>query len=424
MYSISLLRPPWDGQEPSAMKTSIRYVCLHPQTDHRQSLGSSSHHPQELPTIVNDDDLLPHAIRPSTSKTQSIMMAPVEHIKLCRIVESVLRDLYPIRPPSMPLRIELAAKYSHDLRKWRARLSRFLDAEGVDSSLLIPLYQRQRNVLNLAYYHTMLLVHRPFLLSNFASLANIDARPGNEETSNRSIVGAIHANIDDCLEAAMGIVRIVDDIFQSSQIFRAFWFTQYYAFCAVVVLYIYRIQQHIVEPGKCDNYFEAGQRCQAQLSTLSESDCLSKRYCLVLEELRLEAARQTNREIAPLPSIPLPTSTSSASRVLKQSRSLGGTGAAHMHPALPPATSAFSLSQTDATSQADGISAQDTSATTFSSAFYGGSIHETTPQGGVFSTWMGDTGFMEDLTSWGQFDSLVTAGIGVLDGSGFQGDGM
>lgn len=381
---------------------------------------------QELPTIVNDDDLLPHTIRPSTSKTQSIMMAPVEHIKLCRIVESVLRDLYPIRPPSMPLRIELAAKYSHDLRKWRARLSRFLDAEGVDSSLLIPLYQRQRNVLNLAYYHTMLLVHRPFLLSNFASLANIDARPGNEETSNRSIMGAIHANIDDCLEAAMGIVRIVDDIFQSSQIFRAFWFTQYYAFCAVVVLYIYRIQQHIVEPGKCDSYFEAGQRCQAQLSTLSESDCLSKRYCLVLEELRLEAARQTNREIAPLPTIPLPTWTSSGSRALTQSQSqsqaasqsISATDTTHMHPALPSATTAFSMPQTHATAQADGITSQDASAAPFSSAFYTG------PQSNVFGTWMGDTGFMEDLTSWGQFDSLVTAGIGVLDGSGFQGDGM
>jgi hypothetical protein len=30
---------------------------------------------------------------------------------------------------------------------------------------------------------------------------------------------------------------------------------------------------------------------------------------------------------------------------------------------------------------------------------------------------------MADLTSWGQFDSLVTAGIGLFDSAGMQGDG-
>lgn len=327
--------------------------------------------------MIDDHDLHPLSMNTSLSKSQSVMMAPVEHIKLSRIVSCVLRDLYPIRPPTTTQRLELATKYSKDLREWRAGQSRFLDAQGVDSSLILPLYQRQRNVLNLSYYHTMLLVHRPFLLSNFASLSNTDARPGNISNISTS------ANIAECLSAAMGIVTIVDDIFQGSQIFRAFWFTQYYAFCAVVVLYIYRIQQHLSEPGKCDDYFAAGQKCQAQLSSLGDTDCLSKRYCLVLEELRLEAARQTERQIAPLP--------------------------------LPSGFRAVNHDRHDTML----TGREDAPAGAFATPFYGGTV----PQTPESEAWL-EGAWMADLTSWGQFDSLVTAGIGVLDGGGgLQGDG-
>ncbi|KAF2734740.1 hypothetical protein EJ04DRAFT_564019 [Polyplosphaeria fusca] len=348
---------------------------------------------QELPTIVNDSDLHPSFMDPLASRAQSLMMAPIEHIKLSRIISLVLRDLYPIRPPSMAHRIDLAAKYTEDLHSWRANLSRFLDAEGVDTSLLIPLYQRQRNVLNLAYWHAILIVQRPFLISNFASLAHIDHRPGaisNIETSR---------NIADCVKAAMAIVKIVDELFQGSQIFRAFWFTQYKAFCAVVVLYIYRIQQHYIEPGKCEGYFAAGQKCQAQLSSISEKDCLSKRYCLVLEELRLEALKQTKPHL-------VPSGSSPSSNLLPVASSTS----ASADPTIQSLTSSLAVSAP--TPQSD-------ASTGFATVFpYGGNIPPT-PESAGFS--FANNNLMADFTSWGQFDSLVTAGIGSLDG-GFQGD--
>ncbi|KAF2876697.1 fungal-specific transcription factor domain-containing protein [Massariosphaeria phaeospora] len=345
---------------------------------------------QELPTIVNDQELHPQSMSPSPTKSLSVMMAPVEHYRLSKIVSLVLRDLYPIRPPSMSLRIELAAKYSRDLREWRSSLTRFLDAGGVDTSILIPLYQRQRNVLNLAYFHAVLLVHRPFLLSNFADLSHIDGSHGpmsNIDTSQ---------NIAECLEAAMGIVHIVDDMFNASPFLRAFWFTQYYAFCAVVVLYIGRIQQHIVTPGKCDGYFSAGQRCQAQLSSISEADCLSRRYCIVLEELRLEAARQTNEPNRAPITVSTPTNVATSSDV-----SMSNTGISS------------SLSVPGSTPQSD-IGAG------FGGGFYGNI--PSTPESAAFnSNFLPTSSLMADLTSWGQFDSLVAAGIGMLD-SGFQAD--
>lgn len=292
----------------------------------------------------------------------------------------------------MNLRIELANKYNKDLKDWRSNLSRFLDAEAIDSSLLIPLYQRQRNVLNLAYFHAVLLVHRPFLLSNFAHLAHIDARPGyvsNIDTSQ---------NILECLEAAMGIVQIVDDLFQGSQIWKVFWFTQYYAFCAVVVLYIYRIQQHLIDPGKCEGYFSAGQRCQAQLSCLSDTDHLNRRYVIVLEELRLEAARQTSQPHKPA----------------------HGTEASPSTTIILPTSTEATLSAAASSLQASASQADASAGNAFGSNFY--SSIPTPESAGYSNNFLtNNSSFMADLTSWGQFDSLVSGGIGVLDG-GFQGD--
>jgi hypothetical protein len=305
-------------------------------------------------------------------------------------VSLVLRDLYPIRPPSLALRIELSAKYTKDLDVWRSALSPFLDAAGIESSLLIPIYQRQRGVLNLAYYHAMLLIHRPFLLSNFANLTGIKLHPSYQAPADTS------ANIASCLDAAMNIVRVVDDVFTSSNLFRAFWFTQYYAFCAVVVLYIYRIRQHLLTPGQCEGYFAAGQKCQRQLESISETDCLARRYCLVLEELRLEAVRQTNQ----------------------QSRS-GITGT------TPLSLSTSNSGLTDQNQNSSVLPLPDTTTQSGASPDLTGSFYNNvspTPESAIFnSNYLPSNSAMADLTSWGQFDSLVTAGIGIFDGV-YQGD--
>lgn len=42
-------------------------------------------------------------------------------------------------------------------------------------------------------------------------------------------------------------------------------------------------------------YLLAAERCQAQITDIAEEGSLTSRYCLVLEELRTEARRQTTR---------------------------------------------------------------------------------------------------------------------------------
>ncbi|KAF1963861.1 hypothetical protein CC80DRAFT_396787 [Byssothecium circinans] len=358
---------------------------------------------QELPTVVHDSDLLPHSITPAPLSSYEIplSMAPIEHIKISRIVSLVLKDLYAINPPpTHPQRLALAAHHTASLQQWRSNLTRFLDTTELPSSVLIPIYQRQRNVLNLAYYHAVILINRPFLLSNFANLTRKEgSKAAGPDTTTKE-------NVQACLDAAMGIVRVIDDYSASgTQLVRAFWFTQYYAFCAVVVLYVYRIQQHIVDPGKCEGYFSAGQRCQAVLEGISETDCLSKRYCVVLEELRLEAARRTTTT----------TSTDPAESATMTSPSHAALTTSSHILAIPPLSSPQ----------------RDPSPASFSNLnapYYGPAVAPSlpTPESALFNQnfAMSPNSIMADLTSWGQFDSLVTAGMGGMIDAGAGGLGI
>ncbi|KAI4664105.1 uncharacterized protein J4E79_003606 [Alternaria viburni] len=350
---------------------------------------------QELPTIVNDNDLQPNYINLPSRLTYSLMTAPVEHIKLTRIVSLVLRDLYSIRPPSLALRIELSSKYTSELHAWKNSLSGFLSGstsiDRIDNQLLIPVYQRQRSVLNLAYHHALLLIHRPFLLRDFASLTHMGTHPN--WSAGLSTTYDASANITACLEAAMSIVRSVDDVFKASNLFRSFWFTQYYAFCAVVVLYIHRIQQGLGVKTKveCEGYFEAGVKCQRQLETVSDTDCLAHRYCVVLEELRTEAVRQSGRLSTPVADNASFQDTSLLSLPMSAPNPDSVAPAAN----LPPLMYSSNNSNIDISDSA--------------------AVFNNTNNNATNPTFSFDLLDWSDFASWGQFEGLVTAGNGSFD---------
>lgn len=62
-----------------------------------------------------------------------------------------------------------------------------------------------------------------------------------------------------------------------------------------MVLYIYVIQEWASPPETYNAYFAAAARCQSHMSTIAQKGSLLERYCLVLEELRVEALRQMKR---------------------------------------------------------------------------------------------------------------------------------
>lgn len=140
--------------------------------------------------------------------------------RLSRIVANILRDLYSIRPPSFENQHKLATKYAGEIDEWRSSVAYLIDTDGVDPSLFQPIFLRQRNVLSLACWHAQILVHRPFLLNNFANLANL-GKTRSQKTPQYASLTTEH--VQRCLEAAMNIVEKLDDLSSNHQLYNTYW---------------------------------------------------------------------------------------------------------------------------------------------------------------------------------------------------------
>ncbi|KAI1061067.1 hypothetical protein LB507_010121 [Fusarium sp. FIESC RH6] len=316
----------------------------------------------ELPACVDDNDITKdHINMNGSAKGYSVMLAPLGHMKLARIIGQILRALYSVKPRSVSRRAEETQRISKDLSDWRAEFSQFLDADYFSTTFLAPIVQRQRNVLNMTYWHAIILVHRQAVLNNFAKISRQNRR-GSENDA------ATQESVQKCLQAAMNTVGLIDEITEHGQMFRAFWVTAYFAFTAAMVLYIYVIQKWASPPETYSDYFTAATRCQSHMSIMVEKGSLSERYCFLLEELRIEALRQVNR----------------------------------MH----PSTNAFGTM--------DGHSREN--------EFQSNAIPMDTPSDKTsYTDLMGENGMDYngmsgvDFSGWGQFASMISSGLGNLD---------
>ncbi|KAL4886616.1 fungal-specific transcription factor domain-containing protein [Aspergillus karnatakaensis] len=359
----------------------------------------------------------------ASSRTLTTMLAPLAHMKIARIISRTLRDLYSIKPSSETRRGNAVKIIHAELTTWRADLAWFLDADILSASLIMPIFQRQRNVLNLTYWHSIILAHRPFVLSDFARLSLQNGRENASGSANRQ---QTEESVRQCLNAAMKTVDIIDEITQNRQLFRALWITSYFAFNATIMLYIYVIQNRAYPADTYKSYFSAASRCQSHLSAIAEKGSLSERYCLVLEELRVEATRQTRD----------PSLNFSSSLVVSGS----GHGASHAHAHAQSQSQSqhqthshshsHSLAQTHTQTQAQdhafGSSilplGTTNSPNTIATSTYTDSLDDTGNAngidftGGMAGAGVGGLGFsLSDASGWGQFTSMVSSGLGNLD---------
>ncbi|KAH8666950.1 fungal-specific transcription factor domain-containing protein [Xylariales sp. PMI_506] len=332
----------------------------------------------ELPACIEDKDIFADRITSHAERGQSLMLAPVNHVKLSQIVSMILQDLYSIRPVTKSKRVALTAKCSNALKEWRTQISQFLDVKGISASLLRPIYQRQRNVLNLAYWHAMILTHRPVLLSNFAKLQQYEI--ASPDPSHRA---RDDSSVRECLKAAMSIVDTVDGLVQSDLMFRAYWFTLYFAFSAVVILYVYAIQQRHSTSETYKTYLDAAVRCQDHIANFAAKDSLSKRYSLVLEQLRIEAVRQIQGRGTPSFSSARATNgaTAHVNSTDNSAAPITGSGGQHHHH-INSSLNFPSVSITDDVGNMDGSPSSS----------------------------------MADITDWTHFDSMVVSGFSGLEG--------
>ncbi|OGM47149.1 Zn(II)2Cys6 transcription factor [Aspergillus bombycis] len=356
---------------------------------------------QEFPEIAEDRQITLTSILPPTSSSQSIMLAPVYHAKLSRIISGVLHDLYGIQRSTLAVQASAAARYAAEMAQWRKELSEFVDLPNVN--LLKITYQRQYTVLNLAFYHAQILLYRPFLLKGFTLLSKGPSR------RNDKLQGAIDQNIKSCLEAAMKVVAIVHDLSTNGKMYRAFWFTHYYAFSAIVILYVHYIRSRSRQSTTDADlaYYMAGKQGQDDLASCGSQTSFSQRYVMVLEELRKEAHKtiiQGNQESVDPPPTNRPDSGAtergtSRPEELGQLRNITDSQEIGGYPAV-----SGRLDDIAGSVQVSYHGVQPASSFQFPSGPQEsdvGSLQGISPES-----------YVADLASWGEFDSLAATGLG------------
>lgn len=122
-----------------------------------------------------------------------------------------------MRPVSAIEKTNAVEQISTDLHAWRSELGRFLNVDIYSTSFLISIFQRQRNVLNLTYWHAIILTHRPFILTNLARLSGNSMNEAVHEDARTE------ENLKECIDAAMNTVNTISEITERRQLFRAFW---------------------------------------------------------------------------------------------------------------------------------------------------------------------------------------------------------
>jgi hypothetical protein len=145
----------------------------------------------------------------------------------------------------------------------------------------------------------MIHVTRSFLLNDFTDLSRRPKVPHP----------MVSSHVQKCIKAAEDIMTIIDTLAQQGVLIQSFWFTHYVCFCAILVVYIHTIQQHrksmgvsssasvssAGSPGNPDKLrllFSLAESCQQHLAEATRKNCPSRRYGIILEELRQEVHRQ------------------------------------------------------------------------------------------------------------------------------------
>jgi len=72
-------------------------------------------------------------------------------------------------------------------------------------------------------------------------------------------------------------------------------FTHYNVFCAIVVLYVYIVQNWSDPDREYSRYLQVGEGAQLELAKCGNQSSFAQRYVVVLEELRKEAHKITNQ---------------------------------------------------------------------------------------------------------------------------------
>ncbi|PLB52341.1 hypothetical protein P170DRAFT_507151 [Aspergillus steynii IBT 23096] len=248
---------------------------------------------EELPTRINDQDLTSHESR--TSRRDCLMDAPVFHTKLAQILTQAARAPYVVTGISSREQIGTIQILCGLVGDWQRELPPFLSG-AIQPSTLIPVFRRQLTVLQLARYHALMFITRPLLLRNYGRMWP-DCEPSYQH----------YLNV--CLAAARDAIEMILSFVCENQFFPAFWYSQYIAFNALSIMYLYLIQVQrgsippathriVSTPGSTYDcaleepaLYQLSETAQEHLAHATARNAPSWKYSAILQGLRRELTR-------------------------------------------------------------------------------------------------------------------------------------
>jgi hypothetical protein len=186
---------------------------------------------QSLPTVVNDEDLTPDGIKnhkPSHGP-DSLLHATRAHVEIGMILAKASQEQNRLPTTTGRAHVEAAVRGCQEIRDWYSKLIPILSG-AVHPGSLIPCFRRQHDILTLARLHAVMFVTRPLLLRDLSNEVS-----GTEYQQYREQLRA-------CIRAAKEAVESINGSARHRVLYPAFWFSQYVAFSAISIIYIYIIQ--------------------------------------------------------------------------------------------------------------------------------------------------------------------------------------
>ena len=204
------------------------------------------------------------------------------------------------------------------LHEWSASLPLHLGT--VKPSTLVPSFRREATALKLAYLHAVIHANRPFMFA--------DSTDSGDSTR-------LKDSVSECISAAKGVLELVNRMANDSHLFHSFWWTHYATFCALAVVYVWEIQRrrsNICQEESDMPLFgllDLAERCRSHLFRVTSAASPSRRYDIILDELRQEAQRHSRRNYSQAPmqtthNLPGPETTASNSGSLSHINEFDG----------------------------------------------------------------------------------------------------
>jgi hypothetical protein len=215
--------------------------------------------------------------------------------RLSKIIEKVMREVYILGDTSEDERLERAQRLGTAVDDWKAKLPFLLGS--IKLSLLQQTYRRQATLLQLAHWHAQILVYRPFLTA---------AYPSDREKKRVADMA-----IRNCVEAARALLAATVNLAREQSArdkshFHTILYAHHVTYSAAAVVFVLphtRERQKLLAGGAHNHkpesdakLFELAQKAIKALVDDTNRYSPARRWAVILEELRDEAARQVPKD--------------------------------------------------------------------------------------------------------------------------------